>query len=630
MVLKKIAWLVMLAAFVACTRPSQAPELEVAEQSRSIEGPSQKLVAVDSLMWRQPDSALALLLPWFDSCGDVSGNVSTTFDLHYAHLLLSELLYKNYYEQTNRADLLQSEAYFDSISLIINNHPRIPWSHCEPSFRECGTLSPQTKDNIAFLAARAHYMDGVGHYERDSLVPACCEYMKALEIMENRFEENGLAGHKAMFMAYAFSRLTDVYSDLYLHEQAIYFSSRSLEYHQRLEVPSWYTARMLCEIGAHYNMMDQLDSADYYYREARSVLCDTSVLMYRDIRAHQASIECKKNGRPDVALKELYFLLLQSESLAESMVRKADIGEIYYNGHEYDSAFKYLDEVFRKAASTGSKKQAAEWLVDICKELSLDDKAYEYACFLVPFSNLEENLGETKSQLSELYTSYKQDLSTRQRRVEKRQQEKLFAMLFVGLLSVIVVTTALYRRNKRKRLNLEKQIESERYAHQLQQAALSGKLKRSRAAAKELERTKQKVFPSLKEPIANSIDNYLDEPICRQILEACTNETNPIKSSLPVSAYAHVALDNAQKAQLKEAAIRHYGLLFDRLKVQYPKLKEKDFQYIYLCLLGLDNTQIAALQQHSNSTIWEREKRLQKIFGSDDKIGVILHGFLIH
>ena len=207
------------------------------------------MVAVDSLMWRQPDSALALLLPWFDSVA-----VPVEYDLHYAHLLLSELLYKNYYEQTNRAELLQSEAYFDSISLIINNHPRIPWSHCGPSFRECGTQSPQTKDNIAFLAARAHYMDGVGHYECDSLVPACREYLKALGIMEGHFGEKELTGHRALFMAYAFSRLTDVYSDLYLHDQAIYFSRRSLEYYQRLEVPSWYTARMLCEIGAHYNI----------------------------------------------------------------------------------------------------------------------------------------------------------------------------------------------------------------------------------------------------------------------------------------------------------------------------------------------------------------------------------------
>ncbi|MBR5169720.1 MAG: hypothetical protein IKW85_04045, partial [Muribaculaceae bacterium] len=76
------------------------------------------LLEIDSLLWRQPDSALALLLPWFDSVA-----VPVEYDLHYAHLLLSELLYKNYYEQTNRAELLQSEAYFDSISLIINDSP---------------------------------------------------------------------------------------------------------------------------------------------------------------------------------------------------------------------------------------------------------------------------------------------------------------------------------------------------------------------------------------------------------------------------------------------------------------------------------------------------------------------------
>ena len=64
-----ISGLVLMAA---CTRPSQVPEL--------VEGPSPKLVAVDSLMWRQPDSALALLLPWFDSVA-----VPVEYDLHYAH-----------------------------------------------------------------------------------------------------------------------------------------------------------------------------------------------------------------------------------------------------------------------------------------------------------------------------------------------------------------------------------------------------------------------------------------------------------------------------------------------------------------------------------------------------------------
>ena len=72
--------------------------------------PSFELQAVDSLMWQRPDSALAMLLPWFDA---VDSN--ETFDNHYAHLLLAELLYKNDYAQTNRAALLAAVAYFDSL-----------------------------------------------------------------------------------------------------------------------------------------------------------------------------------------------------------------------------------------------------------------------------------------------------------------------------------------------------------------------------------------------------------------------------------------------------------------------------------------------------------------------------------
>ena len=60
-----------------------------------------ELSAIDSLMWQRPDSALTCLLPYFDTCcrdvsrnvsentndvlaGDVSGNVFTTHDCHYA------------------------------------------------------------------------------------------------------------------------------------------------------------------------------------------------------------------------------------------------------------------------------------------------------------------------------------------------------------------------------------------------------------------------------------------------------------------------------------------------------------------------------------------------------------------
>ena len=109
----KRIWVIglILASFLAsCTSSVKDTGTEVAEHSQMAEEPSLALPSIDSLMWRQPDSALALLLPYFDTCcrdvsrnvsrtpnvlGDVSGNVSTTteHDNHYAHLLLSELLY---------------------------------------------------------------------------------------------------------------------------------------------------------------------------------------------------------------------------------------------------------------------------------------------------------------------------------------------------------------------------------------------------------------------------------------------------------------------------------------------------------------------------------------------------------
>ena len=139
------------------------------------------LSAIDSLMWRQPDSAL-LALQAFAATPEADS--LDAFNGHYCQLLISELLYKNDYPQTNRPDLQQAVSYFDSLSFTLNDHPHAPRRHCglDPQ-------SPTRNDQIVFLDARAHYINGVGYYERDSLVEACKEYLKALEVMEKHFEE---------------------------------------------------------------------------------------------------------------------------------------------------------------------------------------------------------------------------------------------------------------------------------------------------------------------------------------------------------------------------------------------------------------------------------------------------------
>jgi hypothetical protein len=139
-----------LLAFVACTSRAK-----VAEHGQSEEGPNPELSAIDSLMWRQPDSALAVLQQFTAS---PKADSLDEFNEHYCQLLISELLYKNYAAQSNCEELLQAVAYFDSLTFTLNDSPHAFWSHCGPSFRECGTQSPNLNDNIFFLDARVHYI----------------------------------------------------------------------------------------------------------------------------------------------------------------------------------------------------------------------------------------------------------------------------------------------------------------------------------------------------------------------------------------------------------------------------------------------------------------------------------------
>ena len=145
------------------------------------------------------------------------------FDGHYFQLLVAELLYKNDYQQSNRRDLRQAVAYFDS-------------------------LVRKTPD-LVFLTARAHYINGVGYYERDSVVEACTEYLKALETMEERFEEKELVGHKARFMSYTYNRLGDLFSKQFMMEPSIACCKKSLAYCKIEPTSAYAVSNILFRIG---------------------------------------------------------------------------------------------------------------------------------------------------------------------------------------------------------------------------------------------------------------------------------------------------------------------------------------------------------------------------------------------
>ena len=592
--------LVLLLVWVACT-----PSDKVVEPA---ETPSAELASVDSLMWQRPDSALMCLIPYFDTCcRDTQFCVHTTtaYNRHYAHLMLSELLYKNDSSQTNRAELRQAVAYFDSLMVDTRR---------------------AYAQNRAFLDARAHYINGVGFYEKDSVVQACSEYMKALEVMEDYFGEKELVGNRARFIALTYTRLSMLFSDTYLHEQAIYFAKLSLASNQKLDVPNWHIARMLCEIGAQYDIMERLDSADYYYKNAVIVLNDTNSILFRDIYTRQRILSYKKSGIEDNTLYQLHCLMSQASSETEHLSRCLTIGGIFYQEKQLDSAWYYLNKVYNNTKSVASKKQAAEWLVGICKAQGKDTEAFEYAGFLVPFANLEENQSEVKSQLTELYNAFRQAILSRHHQLEVKKNTTIaltvMGVLIVGLLAYVF----LYHKNRRRKQFLEKQIKEEQISHDMKQKALSGRLKQSN---QKLQETLKKIEDQKAEhktveentsyvTFDEKYETFRQSQICLEILNVVNNLHDNIRNTLKTNAdikeYKAFAMTLSQTAQLTKTVERFFPKLYTTLKTKHASLDRKEWLHCCLYLLQLDKMSICVLLQEPYYTCRRYTLKLEEAF----------------
>ena len=138
-----MSFLIGLAMLVACSQPTK---VEVPEP---VEGPILTLSQIDTLMWRRADSALAVMLEF---AGSEAADSLDVFEGHYCQVLVAELLYKNDYGQSNREEVLKAVHYFDSIVGMDVADAR--------GKADARGASVQRRD--AFLAARAHYMNGVG------------------------------------------------------------------------------------------------------------------------------------------------------------------------------------------------------------------------------------------------------------------------------------------------------------------------------------------------------------------------------------------------------------------------------------------------------------------------------------
>lgn len=618
------------------------------------------LAEIDSLMWRRADSAFVLLQEFV--VGPEAEELDT-FDGHYCQVLISELLYKNDCEQTNREDLLLAVDYFDSLRADAHG------------------VSLQERN--VFLDARTHYINGVGYYEQGNVVQACAEYLKALEVMEEQFEEKELVGKKAQFMTYIYNRLGDMFEEQLLAEPAITCYKQALLFCKREPTSIYGIPVLLYSLGIQYEIANQKDSAAFYYNKALENMPDFDNIHYRDIVTAKSVLAYNLGFCVDSVINNLKCVISLTSDEHERTYRFLTLGNILYESRMYDSSRFYLETVFEQQDDIQSKIVAAENLCSIYQKEGDSVKARKYSSFLADFTMAEIEKKKDVSKINEMFKNHLVQKQEKQAEVNREKAIKKVIKIIVPIaviIALVIIILAKFRskkllkeqqeeadrmlgeteqqhkeelkqrqteaektledKEKRHRQEIEAKetqarkeleerdkqhaevLEAERQTHRMEQAAISGRLKRSNQEVRELkDQIKQLDDLAAKTEVAASFD---EEPICRLIMDR-VNE-GQFKSKIDYIIYKDSALDKQQLLDLRLAVDRHFGQFTVRLKKAYPELTNGDLDYCCLYLLGLTDADIAALMQRTYNTVFERNGKMRKIFGSENPLPITLMG----
>ena len=565
--MKRLLVLLFSILFLACEK-QQEP---VVEQPLPFAF-DENLVQIDSLMQHDADSALQTLLSFrADSVISTEAQRSGEISCHYHSLLLSEALYKTDNPQLNRyrgvetygrTSLHEAMHCFDS---LYANYPK--------------------NDDLAMLSARSHYMNGVGFYENDSVVDACKEYLRTLEIMEDHFDTEKLIGYKAKFLGLTYTRLGEVFYNNDIAKASLDFYKSALKYY--IVVKNYSLANPYRNIGSAYYLDHQPDSALLYYRKARLMAKATNkTFVYSATLSESAPIYY------DLDYVDSAFIMIKAALLLpcsddSRLAHCHTLGYLYYKESLYDSAVIYLEQSIKRnyyATQTSS----AELLMNCYGALGDTIKASYYKGIYGNNFSKYRNNAEITTELTKLYDDYQQQQTDKDYLLKKRHQYRIYSLVLSVVLLLIIGIIVISRIKVRKTINKSNEDLA------IKEKALADMKRRMEA------------------------NPFMNEPICKSILETANKER--FKSKVPCATYKEYTLSKEQLLALKEAVDRHYDNFTQTLGKQYPELTVDDIDYCCLYLLGLKDADISALIQRAYPTVHQRSNKLKHIFNTKESL----------
>ena len=560
-----------------------------------------KLSAIDSLMWWRADSALAVMMEF---AGSEAADSLDVFEGHYCQVLIAELLYKNDYGQSNRKDLLKAVHYFDSIVNVADGRNA-------DARDKADTRGVSVQEREAFLDARAHYINGVGLYERDSVAAACGEYLKALEVVETHFpnlETQDVASlrveHLPRFMGLTYGRLAELFSGQFMQEPAIVCCKRALEF-QEIEPGSPLNhSSLLYLLGKQYDKLNQYDSAAYYYDEALWLLPDTNNLVYRDLVSQYAILKYETENDAESFIQDLGCMVAQAADESEKLTRYLTIGAFYADVGQNDSALKYLTPVFMYKDDYQMTREAARCMRDIYQSQGDSLKVIQYAMYL---TDNEVHEGESNAQVSQLNELFQRHLQWKQKKAESERKlaEQLAARrrLVRGVVTAVVVLLVVG-------LGLWWWMARRKKEHEAETQTLNEEKQQLQTRVDDALQQLQTVDDALQQ-LQTQADDALQQ--ARAMLPQRVNE---IYSSKVENRLERIM------AEFKAA----YPKALERLAAAHPELNEVERQMAVLNFLHFRAKEEANLTGYTEGTTLKYRSNLNKKAGSDPISALLAEG----
>ncbi len=552
------------------------------------------LEEIDSLMWRQPDSAFAMLQEFASSA---AADSMDAFEGHYCQVLVSELLYKNYYGQSNREELLKAVGYFDSI---------VAADGYKKDGRKADTRGASLRERNVFLDARAHYINGVGFYEKGDVVQACEEYLNASEMMEEHFEVKVLTGGKAVFMENTYGRLFELFSAQFMMDPAISCGEQALEYCQKELTLTQYIPILYYHLGKQYDKKGEREMARSYYGRAVEGLSDINNPVYRDVVSTKALCDFQVGFGANASLNAIRKVLPYANSEKEILTRFMTMGVIFTIEKSFDSAIYYLEPVFENKDDESLQLRAAEYLVVDYDNLGDKAKSDECIRFL---ANHKKTEGETKALVSKLEAMYKNYQNKKQERQAEIEREKAMKKALGIIIPIIVVVLVVYfvqiLRNK-KQLK-KQQEEADRMLGETEQE--------HEKELKQLQEEAQKELDERDRLHKEAVKKQQDEAIqqARTLLPQRVNDLYRSKVS-----------NRMERIMAEFEAV--YPLALERLAAAYPDLNEAERQIAVLNFLRFRSKEEADLTGFTENTTLKYRSNLNKKAGSDPISVLIAEG----